>query len=105
MPKETSVTITSNDKVVQLDEAIKRGDSVIQTVSLRKPTAGDLRGINLMELMQLNVNALQEVLPRVTTPSLAKHEISGMDPADLLEMGASVASFLAKKADRSGFPA
>ncbi len=105
MSKTTDTTVTTTDKTITLDEAIKRGDTSITSVTLRRPSSGELRGINLVELMNLNVNALQEVLPRITTPSLTKHEVGTLDPADLVDLGAEVVSFLAKKADRAGFRA
>ncbi len=105
MNKTTDTTTAVTEKTITLDEAIKRGDTHITSVSLRKPNSGELRGINLVELMNLNVNALQEVLPRITTPALTKHEVGSLDPADLVELGAEVVGFLAKKADRAGFRA
>lgn len=85
---------------VTLDEPIKRGNTTIETITLRKPKAGELRGVSLVDLGNLSVIALQQVLPRITTPTLTSHEIGNLDPADLLELGAVVGSFLVKKADR-----
>ncbi|WP_139843056.1 phage tail assembly protein [Janthinobacterium sp. GW456P] len=62
--------------------------------------AGALRGISLIELANLNVSALQILLPRITEPTLTAHDVANMDPADLLAVGAEVAGFLASKADR-----
>ena len=91
---------TQNQAVIELDEPIKRGDSFITSLTVRKPKAGALRGISLIELGNLNVSALQIVLPRITEPTLTAHDIANMDPADLLAVGAEVAGFLASKADR-----
>ncbi|WP_426075057.1 phage tail assembly protein [Janthinobacterium sp. DSP2-3-3] len=91
---------TQNSAVIELDEPIKRGDSFITSLTVRKPKAGALRGISLIELGNLNVSALQIVLPRITEPTLTAHDIANMDPADLLAVGAEVAGFLASKADR-----
>ena len=89
-----------NQAVIELDEPIKRGDSFITSLTVRKPKAGALRGISLIELGNLNVSALQVVLPRITEPTLTAHDIANMDPADLLSVGVEVAGFLASKADR-----
>ncbi|PHV51393.1 phage tail protein [Janthinobacterium sp. BJB301] len=89
-----------NSAVIDLDEPIKRGDTLITSLTVRKPKAGALRGISLIELANLNVSALQIVLPRITEPTLTAHDIANMDPADLLAVGAEVAGFLASKADR-----
>ncbi|MDN2707949.1 phage tail assembly protein [Janthinobacterium sp. SUN118] len=93
-------TENNNQAVIELDEPIKRGDTFITSLTVRKPRAGALRGISLIELGNLNVSALQIVLPRITEPTLTAHDVANMDPADLLAVGVEVASFLASKADR-----
>ena len=93
-------TENNNQAVIELDEPIKRGDGFITSLTVRKPKAGALRGISLIELGNLNVSALQIVLPRITEPTLTAHDVANMDPADLLAVGVEVASFLASKADR-----
>ncbi|WP_035825611.1 phage tail assembly protein [Janthinobacterium sp. RA13] len=93
-------TENNNQAVIELDEPIKRGDGFITSLTVRKPKAGALRGISLIELGNLNVSALQIVLPRITEPTLTAHDVANMDPADLLAVGVEVAVFLASKADR-----
>ena len=91
------------EKTITLDEPVKRGDTLIEEITLRKPKAGELRGVSLVDLGNINVVALQQVLPRITTPILTAHDVANLVPADLLEIGAEVASFLVKKADRTAF--
>ena len=88
---------------IDLDQPIKRGDTDITHVTLRKPMAGELRGIKLVELLHLDVGALQTVLPRITSPSLTPAEVAGLDPADLTELGTQVASFFVRKSIRAGY--
>lgn len=92
---ETSTALPDN--VVLLDEPIVRGTTTITEVTLRKPMAGELRGVALTDLLNLEVNALRKVLPRITTPTLTDIEVGRMDPADLLELGSKVATFLLRK--------
>ncbi|NKI68099.1 phage tail assembly protein [Collimonas pratensis] len=96
----TSNAATAISKPIILDEPIKRGDTFISEVTIRRPKSGELRGVSLMDLGNMSVAALQTVLPRITQPTLTAHEVAGMDPADLTEIGAEVAIFLVKKADR-----
>lgn len=86
-----------NEAVVELDTPIVRGATSITTVTLRKPMSGELRGIALSDLLNLEVNALRKVLPRITSPALTDIEVGRMDPADLVELGSQVASFLLRK--------
>lgn len=85
---------------IDLDTPIKRGDQEISRVSLRKPAAGELRGVSLVDLMQMDVAALQTVLPRITSPALTPHDVAQMDPADLVQLAAGVSGFLLPKAAR-----
>ncbi|WP_459614367.1 phage tail assembly protein [Bordetella sp. 2513F-2] len=90
-------------QTVTLDEPIRRGDQVIERLTIRKPTSGALRGVTLVALSQIDVIALQTVLPRICEPILTKQEIANLDPADLMAVGATVASFFMSKADRAAF--
>ena len=90
-------------EVVTLDCPIQRGETEITQVTLRKPLAGQLRGIKLAELLNLDVGSVQLVLPRISTPSLQPHEIAQLDPADLAELGVKVAAFFVRKSSREAF--
>ena len=85
---------------ITLDTPIQRGTQTIEAVTLRKPAAGELRGCNLTDLLQMDVAARQHGLQRITTPALTKVDVAGMDPADLLQLGTEVAGFLLPKAVR-----
>ncbi|WP_082601398.1 phage tail assembly protein [Achromobacter sp. Root83] len=91
---------SDNVKSVDLDEPIKRSSGEITRLLIRKPNAGALRGVTLMALVQVDVGALRTVLPRVCDPILTPAEINAMDPADLLNTGATLASFFMSKAER-----
>ena len=54
-----------------------------------------------MDLMNMNVSALQVVLPRISEPALTQFDVAAMDPADLIKCGMEVSVFLAPKADRA----
>ena len=92
--------MTPTTKTITLDTPLKRGDQAITSVTLRKPSSGELRGLNLTDLLQMDVNALKKVLPRITSPILTEQDIDSLDPADLVDLGSSVALFLVKKANQ-----
>ena len=94
-----------NSEFIELDEPIKRGTSEITEVTLRKPVSGALRGISLVELMQMDVQSLGKVIPRISTPTLTEHEVLGMDPADLVKCGVAVSSFLLPRSAKLDSPA
>ena len=90
-------------ETITLQTPIKRGATEITSLQLRKPNTGALRGVSLTELLQMNVSALQVVLPRISQPTLVKHEIDQLDPADLVNMGTVVVGFLLTKEQKADF--
>lgn len=89
---------TNTDLVtVDLDTPIVRGETSYRTVQLRKPRAGELRGVKVSEVLQGDVNAHLKVLPRITQPTLTTPELEAMDPSDFSElMGATIGFFMTK---------
>lgn len=85
---------------VTLDTPIQRGSGPITHVTLRKPKSGELRGVTLTDLLQMDVTALQTVLPRISQPTLMKTEVADMDPADLVQFGVEVTGFLLPKGSK-----
>jgi len=84
---------------ITLDMPIKRGDQTITHVALRRPLAGELRGINLAALIrEMDYGALEVLLPRISTPSLTRADVAGLDPADLASLAAEVILFFVPKA-------
>lgn len=87
-----------SSKTIILDTPIKRGDNDIAEMTLRKPASGELRGVTLSDLLQMDVAALTKVVPRISDPALSEVEVARMDPADLVQIGGVVAGFLLPKA-------
>ncbi len=88
----------SDTPSINLETPIQRGDTRITSVTLRKPKSGELRGVSLVDLLQMDVTALTRVLPRISEPTLTEAEVANLDPADLLSMGAQVSGFLLPRA-------
>ncbi len=84
-----------NDNQVELDTPVMRGKTEIAVITLRKPTAGELRGIHLSELLQMDVASLIKLIPRIS--ELNEYEASRLDPADLVAVGVKVSGFLLQK--------
>lgn len=88
---------TKESGTVALDFPIKRGDELIESVHVRKPNAGELRGVALLDLINMDTAALIKVLPRVTRPTLTEAELNKADCADLFQLGTEVVGFLVPK--------
>lgn len=96
---EQHMTLTNAiyTKTITLDTPIERKGDKVETVTLRKPRAGELRGLSLTDVLQMDVNALGKLLPRITSPMISEAEVQAMDPADLVQLGGEVAGFLVPK--------
>lgn len=86
--------LTNKPNTVTLDTPIKRGEQSITEITLRKPSSGELRGTTLNALVNLDVDALGKVLPRISTPTLTEYDVRELDPADLVQLGVAFADFL-----------
>lgn len=84
---------SGNTVAVKLDTPIKRGDTTIAEVTLRRPKSGELRGLLLTEVIRMQVDALVALLPRISTPTLTRPEIDALDPADLMALGTEAIGF------------
>lgn len=99
--KNTNTPVLNTN--IKLDTPIQRGEQTITSISLRKPAAGELRGVNLMDVAHMDVAALHKVIPRISEPSLTEHEVANLNTSDLMQMGVVVASFLLPTAMRQDF--
>ncbi|WP_219863154.1 phage tail assembly protein [Vreelandella piezotolerans] len=82
---------------ITLDTPLTRGETAITELRLRKPTSGELRGVSLADVLQMQTDALITLIPRLSTPSLTATEVRQMDPADLVQCGGEIAGFLLTK--------
>ena len=96
-----NATAASNTfgKPIELEQPIQRGEQTITAVALRRPRAGELRGVdNAALIRQLDYGALETLLPRITQPTLTRVDVANLDPADLANIGAEVVLFFVPKA-------
>lgn len=99
-----AIDSAQDDKIrtVTLEEPITRpGGQRIEVITIRKPMGGALRRVTLSDLLSLNTDALQTVLPRVTEPVLVKPDFDLIDPVDLVKLGTELVSFFVPKKERS----
>lgn len=82
---------------IPLETPILRGETSIAAITLRKPAAGELRGVVLSDLIRMESTAVMTVLPRITDPALTAPELASMDPADLMACAMEISSFLLPK--------
>lgn len=94
-------TIAPTTATVTLVEPITRDTGPILTLTVRKPRAGELRGLNLQALITADVNAVLAVLPRICDPFLTDAEVATLAPEDLAELGGTIAGFFMSPAQKA----
>lgn len=86
--------------IVDLIEPITRGTMTIDKLTLRKPKAGELRGLTLSDVIGLEIGALLKLIPRISEPALTDAECQNLDPADLTEIGGTIRGFFMTRGER-----
>lgn len=102
MPKQDTAATAPN--TITLETPITRGEQTITSIALRKPAAGELRGVALADLLRLDVAALITVLPRITSPTLTPQDVQQLDLVDLTALGTELLGFFMSKADKASLP-
>lgn len=88
-----------NTQTLKLSTPIKRGDKELTEIVLHKPNVAAMRGIALRLLLDMNVDAVVAVLPRISDPQLSEGEINNLDAPDLLQAAILVAGFFLPASD------
>ncbi len=84
-------------QTVELDEPIKRGEMLIEQVILRQPNGGEMRGLSMMDIVQMKTEALFVLVPRISDPILLPNELKQMNPADLMQIATVIAQYYVPK--------
>jgi hypothetical protein len=97
MNEQTTRSDSEALATVTLEVPIKRGEQEIKQIRLRRPMGGELRGVSLSDLAQLDVGAIIKVAPRIAIPTLTTADMNSIDPADLMQIGSEILGFLLPK--------
>lgn len=87
---------------VVLEDPIEIDGKPVKTFVLQEPTAGQLRGVRLAELLTMEPNVLIRVIPRIVQPHLTEDQAADLKPAQLMAFAAVIVGFFAsaqQKAD------
>lgn len=98
------MTTETNDRLtITLETPIKRGDSQIEQLVVRKPCGSELRGTSLFGVARMDADAIMTLLPRISEPPLISAEVLRMDPADLVQVGVFLAEQMVPKSLQAGY--
>jgi len=83
---------------VKLANPIERENGVtIDTLTLRRPNAGELRGLNVNGLVNGDIDSLIALTPRIAMPTIGAHEAAALDIGDIGEIGGAVYGFFTNR--------
>jgi hypothetical protein len=87
---------TPNEHTVTLATPIMRGDNTISQVTITDDIkqAGSLRGLRLVNVLNMDVDSITTLLTRVTSPKLKLAEINAMDTRDFMRLAEAITPFL-----------
>lgn len=85
----------SNEKTVQLKNAITLGNNQVQEITIRKANVSHLRGISLVKLFNLEADEFVKLLPRISEPALPEAVLNQMDISDFMLLVTEAVNFLA----------
>lgn len=80
-------------QTVTLGTPIKRGETNIDAVNLRKPKAGELRGLDMQAVLTSDVTATLKLIPRISDPILTDHEVNNLEADDFAELAGTIRGF------------
>ncbi|MGE4431888.1 MAG: phage tail assembly protein [Sphingobium sp.] len=95
------MSVTPALPTVTLSEPIVRGETTISDIQIRKPKAGEMRGLSIQDLMTARVSAVIDVLPRISMPPITQQEAENLDLSDLAACSGAIIDFFLKAGDRA----
>lgn len=69
----------------------------IKSLQLREPTAGELRGIKMLDLLQMDISAVESLLKRISTPIFTAEQFHSLSLENLTAIMAGLNSFFLGK--------
>jgi hypothetical protein len=87
-------------ETVNLAVPIKRGETSFDAITVRRPKAGELRGLSLNDVMGMDIVAMLTLIPRISEPPLTADEANALDPQDFAEIAGTVRGFFMTKSER-----
>ena len=93
-PAPTAPAGATHAETITLNTPITRQEgAAIEALTLRKPKAGDLRGLNIQSLMTGDVASVITLLPRIASPFIAQQEAAQLDAEDIAEVAGTIMGF------------
>ena len=86
-------------ETITLSQPIIRGDREISDLQLRKPKAGELRGLSMADIIGMETTAILKLVPRISDPVLTDAEAADLDADDFTEITGTIRGFFMTKGE------
>lgn len=73
--------------------AIPYGDKELREITMRPPLAGDLRGIKLRAIHDMEWDAFAALVPRISTPHVSAGQLAALEAPDVMQVIEKVLGF------------
>lgn len=80
-------------KPVTLTKPLHYGDGTLTELTFRRPVAGDLRGLKLGGLSDMDVDLVCKIATRTSIQTVTEAHLHTLDPADFLKVAAEIIGF------------
>lgn len=91
------MTKKTDPNAVSLSVPVKIDGKEVSVITLRKPSVGELRGLKLTDILQMDVTAMLNFLPRISQPPLTSQQVAALEPSDFMDMAGKAVLFFVKK--------
>ncbi len=98
---ETSPAPSPTTTNLMLVEPIMRPSGPLTQLALRKPRAGELRGLKIGELFQGDAGSVITLLPRITDPFITDAEAANLSCEDIAEASGIISGFFLTPAQKA----
>lgn len=77
----------------ELNVPLTFGEKEIKSLTIRRPTSGDLRGVKLIDVLQMDVDAHAALLPRICDEIVDTQFVYKLDISDLSRVISKTVNF------------
>lgn len=89
--------MTEQTITVPLETPLERAGGQLTELRFRKPVSGDLRGLSIAKLGELQYDEQRKLLARISLDGLIAEEVDKLDVADQIEISGALTDFLVPK--------
>lgn len=86
-------TTNTANSTVTLTHPLPYGNGTLKEITFRKPKAGDLRGLKLAGLAEMDVDLILKIGGRLSIQAVTDAQLWELDPVDLLKVTEKVVGF------------